>query len=116
MVRSHLSLDTNMLIISGPVIPAAATPFLNYTLLQRLLGLLSKAKLVTTSQNSIDLTCRSFQAILDASLHNPELWVSFKAHLENSDLLRDLILGDSRPAIRKEIMKQVLDKCVVNQR
>lgn len=39
------------------------------------------------------------------------MWTNFKQHLNSSTLLRDLLLDDPRPPIRKNAMKQVLSKC-----
>lgn len=69
-----------------------------------------------TSQNSVHLTWRSFEAILDASSHSLELWNSFASHLESECLLRELLLDDSRPAIRKSVVKHVTQKCGSNPR
>ena len=92
------------------------SPFLNEPLLKRLLELLQSAKSVVASQNSIHLTCRSFEAILEASIHNPELWKSFRSHLSRSTLLQDLILEDPRAVIRKSVVKQIANKCAFTPR
>jgi len=99
-----------------PILPAAVGPLLNEALLKRLLQLLYDAKSATTSQNSIQLAWRSFEAILEASMHNPELWKSFTTHLGSSTLFRDLLLGDPRAQIRKSVAKQVINKCTFTPR
>jgi ubiquitin carboxyl-terminal hydrolase 34 len=87
---------------------------LNETLLQRLLELLSCAKSVVTSHNSVHLTWRCIEVILDACLYNPALWASFRSHLAGSSLLQELLLQDSRPIIRKSVAKQIMAKCTFN--
>lgn len=97
--------------LKEPVPPSAIAPLLNSVLLERLLQLLYDAKEAETSHNSVLLTGRCFEAILEASVHNPELWKSFVSHLHGNTLLRDLILDDDRPSIRKTIAKQIMNKC-----
>ena len=87
------------------------SPQLNETLLLRLLELLNGAKSVATTPNSVYVTGQSFEAILDACIHNSQLWTIFKSHLSTTDLLREVLLDDPRPAIRKSVMKQIMKKC-----
>jgi ubiquitin carboxyl-terminal hydrolase 34 len=87
---------------------------LSDTLLQRLLDLLNGAQSAVTSHNSVHLTWRSVEAILEACLYNPNLWTSFKSHLASSSLLHDLLLKDPRGVIRKSVAKQIITKCTFN--
>src|SRR4051812_22742126 len=84
---------------------------LNGKLLSRLLDMLYHAKAVVNSRDALNLTARSFDAILESSLHNPELWASFASHLNENTLLEDLLLDDTRISLRKSISKQILTKC-----
>lgn len=92
------------------------SPYLDDDLLQRLLELLDSAKSAATTPNSVYLTGQTFEAILDASIRSPELWTLFKSHLSSNGLLRDLVLDDPRLAIRKSVMKQILNKCAFSPR
>jgi ubiquitin carboxyl-terminal hydrolase 34 len=69
-----------------------------------------------TSQNSVLLTWRSFEALLDASSHCSEFWQSFGSYLDNKSLIRDLLLADNRPTIRKSVVKHVTQKCSSSSR
>lgn len=100
---------------SEPVLPISMTLSLDDVLLKRLTRMLYQAKSDTSSQINVNLTCKCFEAILEASLHNPELWASFKVHLEDTTLLRELLLDDPRMVIRKSVAKQIITKCSFNQ-
>ncbi|KAF8857285.1 ubiquitin C-terminal hydrolase-like protein [Acephala macrosclerotiorum] len=106
----HL-LDCFIKLLKESPLPSSLATLLNDTLLKRLLQLLYGAMKSETSQNSVHLTWRSFEAILDASSHSLELWNSFASHLESECLLRELLLDDTRPAIRKSVVKHVIQKC-----
>ncbi|KAF4629829.1 hypothetical protein G7Y89_g8311 [Cudoniella acicularis] len=106
----HL-IDCLVQFLKEPLLPTTIAPYLNEVLLERLLHLLYNARLVSSNQNSSQLTWRAFEAILEASLHNVEMWNSFATHLKNSTLLCDLLLEDPRPVIRKSVGKQVVNKC-----
>jgi ubiquitin carboxyl-terminal hydrolase 34 len=105
-----------LLTLKEPLLPMSIAPFLNETLLQRLLQLLYDAKTTQTARNSAHLTCRSFEAMLEASSHNPEFWRAFSAHMCNTPLLRQLVFEDSRTAVRKSIIKQIGAKCAFSPR
>jgi ubiquitin carboxyl-terminal hydrolase 34 len=77
---------------------------------------LQDAKGIQSSQNSVHLTWRSFEAILEASIHNPELWGHFASHLASNTLLRELLLEDPRPLIRKSVAKHIMSKCTFSPR
>lgn len=109
------SIDTILTKIE-PLLPTSVTPHLDETLLERLLLLLYDAKSNESTQNSAQLTCVSFEAILEASTHGPEFWRAFSAHLSTTPLLRELLFEDRRPAVRKSIVKQVMAKCTYSPR
>ncbi|TAQ90895.1 hypothetical protein B7494_g771 [Chlorociboria aeruginascens] len=93
------------------VLPDSVATHLNELLLERLLHILYEARSMTTTPNSVYLTWRSFEAILEACLHNPMLWTSFKLHLNSTTLLADLLVSDPRAVIRKSVAKQITNKC-----
>lgn len=68
------------------------------------------------SHNSAHLTWKSFEAVMEASLYNPDLWASFKPHLTDTELIESLLLEDPRVVIRKSVAKQILVKCTYNPR
>ncbi|KAE8446846.1 hypothetical protein EG329_011623 [Mollisiaceae sp. DMI_Dod_QoI] len=109
-LRDYIATQSKQLLKESPP-PGALATLLNDILLVRLLQLLYDAMRSETSQNSVHLTWRSFEAILDASSHNPELWQSFASHLRSKSLLRELLLEDNRSAIRKSVVKHVTQKC-----
>lgn len=94
-----------------PVLPTSIAPILSNCLLERLLELLYAGRQAETSPSSINLATRSFEALLEASVHNLEFWKGFVSHLQNCDLLQVLILEDPRPFIRKNVVKQIVNKC-----
>lgn len=78
--------------------------------MERLLQLLYEAKSANSSDKSVYLTWRVFEAILEVSSHSELIWKAFNAHLMSSTLLRDLILLDSRVMIRKNVVKLITFK------
>ncbi|KAN0095287.1 ubiquitin C-terminal hydrolase-like protein [Hyaloscypha variabilis] len=106
----HL-IDCFVHFMKEPIPPASIAPYLNDILLQRLLQLLHDAKGIQSSQNSVHLTWRSFEAILEGCIHNPELWSHFASYLASNTLLRELLLDDPRPLIRKSVAKHIVSKC-----
>lgn len=113
-LRDYLALQIISCLVDflrEPLLPISVAPHLDETLLQRLLFLLYDAKSIESTQNSAQLTCASFEAILEASTHGPEFWRAFSAHLSSTPLLRELLFEDRRPAVRKSIVKQVMAKC-----
>lgn len=109
----HL-IDSLVMFLKEPILPTSIETLLNGTLLQRLLELLNCAKSVVTSHNSVHLTWRCMEVILEGCLYNPALWSSFKSHLASSSLLQELLLEDSRQIIRKSVAKQIMAKCTFN--
>lgn len=98
-------------LFTEPLLPSAIPPLLNEALLSRLLRLLHDSRSLGGTQNSVHLTFRIFEALLEASLFNLDLWNSFVAHLKSNSMLRDLLLDDPRSVIRKGIAKHVVSKC-----
>ncbi|KAG9243508.1 ubiquitin C-terminal hydrolase-like protein [Calycina marina] len=92
-------------------VPDSVLKVLNGRLLRRLLDLLYAAKAVYTSE-AAHLTCRIYDAILEASSHSMEFWSEFREHLQGRNLLQELILTEPRFSIRKNIMKATLAKCL----
>lgn len=101
---------------SEPILPATAISSLDTALLKRLVYMLYEAKSDIASQTTLTLTWKCFEAILEASLHNPDLWTSFKMHMDDTDLLQQLLLDDPRPTIRKSVVKLIVTKCSIVQR
>jgi len=90
-------------------VPTAALAYLSGDLLGRLLQLLYAAMTPSTPE-SAQLTCRTFDAILEASSHNIELWSQFQEHMRTNLLLQDLLLADPRHHIRKSVVKSIITK------
>jgi ubiquitin carboxyl-terminal hydrolase 34 len=99
-----------------PVVPTSVAPHLDATLLERLLSLIGSAGSSASTEGSVKLTCGLFEALLETSLHKPELWEALASHLKSDSLLQDLLLRDSRPAVRKQVAKQIVSKCTFSPR
>ncbi|KAG9232040.1 ubiquitin C-terminal hydrolase-like protein [Amylocarpus encephaloides] len=97
-------------LLREPVLPTSVAPHLNEQLLARLLQLLYDG-ISCATEISLKLTCSLMEALFESSLHNPDFWLSFASHLKSNTLLGDLLLVDPRPAIRKNIAKQIANKC-----
>lgn len=103
-------IDCLLQFLKEPVLPTSVAPYLDESLLNRLLSFLYAAKKVQASQNSLHLTARSFEAILEASIHNLAFWDLFVSHLQSSTLLQDLVLKHPQQFIRKNATKQIVTK------
>ncbi|KAL2064045.1 hypothetical protein VTL71DRAFT_4539 [Oculimacula yallundae] len=103
-------IDCLLQFLKEPVLPLSAAPYLDASLFGRLLSFLYAATQVPVSQNSIHLTARSFESMLEASIHNIAFWELFVTHLHSSTLLEDLVLKHPQQFIRKYTTKQILTK------
>lgn len=101
-------------LLKDPVLPQSSTVSIDDMLLRRLLDLLNAAKLVTTTDTSVNLIWSSVDALLEVATQNSALWSSFVDHLENSTLLPDLLLEDPRPFVRKALSKHITNKFTFN--
>lgn len=98
------------------MLPSSVASLLTENLLECLLQLLHKAKSVATSEIAIHVACKSFDAVLEASLHNPDFWSAFKLHLNGNTLLKDLLLENTTALVRKSVSKQIMTKCTFGPR
>lgn len=110
----HL-VDCFIQFLREPVLPDSVSPHLTDTLLSRLMSMLYDAKTALNSPHSHNLTWRCFEAVLEACLHNSDLWALFKTHINQQPLLRDLLLEEPRSSIRKSVAKQIITKCTFSQ-
>jgi len=90
-------------------VPTPALAYLSGDLLNCLLELLYAAQTPSAAE-SAQLTCRTFDAILEASSHNIELWSQFQDHMRSSLLLQELLLVETRHQIRKSVAKSIITK------
>ncbi|CZT00238.1 related to DFFRY protein [Rhynchosporium graminicola] len=103
-------IDCLLQYLKEPVLPISAAPYLDTALFKRLLSFLYAATPVRVSQSSQYLTARSFESMLEASIHNISFWEHFLAHMQGSTLLEDLVLKHPQQFIRKNATKQILTK------
>ncbi|ESZ91138.1 hypothetical protein SBOR_8472 [Sclerotinia borealis F-4128] len=101
-------------LLKDPSLPPSSTVGIDDKLLRRLLDLLYAAKLVTTTETSVHLIWTSVEALLEVATQNSALWSTFVRHLKDSTLLKDLLLEDPRPFVRKAILKSITGKCTFN--
>ncbi|RAL60589.1 hypothetical protein DID88_009784 [Monilinia fructigena] len=101
-------------LLKDPALPPSSTIGIDVRLLRRLLVLLDAAKSVTTTETSVHLIWTSVEALLEVATQNSSLWTTFVSHLNGSTLLQDLLLDDSRPFVRKAILKHVTSKFTFN--
>ncbi|KAI9815552.1 MAG: hypothetical protein M1827_002686 [Pycnora praestabilis] len=81
-------------------------------LVNRLLSVLKSAKKASlSSDSSVSLTCQCFSTIIEASLHSDSIWADFSHRLDLPDLLRDLLLQDGRPELRKGVADTIVGVC-----
>ncbi|CAG8979171.1 hypothetical protein HYALB_00000306 [Hymenoscyphus albidus] len=104
-------IDCFIQFLKEPLLPPSVAPYLTDVLLSRLLTLLEESRSCASTPQSVNLTCRLTEALLEASLHNATFWESLVIHLNNGTLLHDLVIGDSRSVIRKSFTKQIMNKC-----
>lgn len=106
--QAHRPGDNSRLLES---LPTKSQALLNDVLLDRLLHVLYDAKAALLVQNSVPLIAILFEAILEASMHSLDFWSAFQNHKSTPKLIVELLLDESRVAIRKATFKQVVQKC-----
>ncbi|KAI1500599.1 ubiquitin carboxyl-terminal hydrolase [Biscogniauxia marginata] len=85
---------------------AAISELLTPTLHERLMGILESASTAETSQFSVDLVSRSFEALLESCAKSHEFWIIFRDQVPVQQVIQSLLLDD-RPFIRKNIAKLI---------
>ena len=96
----------------APSLPSSVTPHFDELLLERLFQLLRMAISAPATQETVLLTCRSFEAILEISMLSASFWSSVEKHMLNSTILRELILDDPVSSVRKTATKLIMDRCL----
>ncbi|KAI0015938.1 ubiquitin carboxyl-terminal hydrolase [Xylariomycetidae sp. FL0641] len=78
-------------------------------LYRRLLSLLKTATAVETTTFSVDLVLRCFEGMMESCNKSHEFWVFFRSQVDEiQSVLRELLLYDERPYIRKGAAKVIL--------
>ncbi|KAL3423599.1 ubiquitin carboxyl-terminal hydrolase [Phlyctema vagabunda] len=103
-------LDCLMGFLRDTPYPELVTSCLDEALLKRLLEILFTVRSRAGSDTSIRLVGKVFTAILEVTSHSFPLWDMLKLNLSNG-LLKDLLINDSRPLLRKSIAKQLVERC-----
>ena len=91
--------------VSGTLLSDAAA------LVERLLWFIAFAESDPSSSQGVELVCKSFAALLEASLHCEEAWNHFKNIDKASMLLQRLLLEDSRLEIRQGVADAIQGIC-----
>ncbi|KAH8805567.1 ubiquitin C-terminal hydrolase-like protein [Xylogone sp. PMI_703] len=104
-------IDRFLQFLREPNISSTVVSSFGQGLVERLIQLLLISRSATSSPNSVHLTWRIFEVMLEASVHNPLFWAAFKGHLTGSPLFQNLLLEDPRTVIRKSVYKQISNKC-----
>ncbi|KAI9827937.1 MAG: hypothetical protein M1819_006880 [Sarea resinae] len=78
-----------------------------------LCNLLTLAKETTLrfGGNPVDVVCQCFETVIEASLHSDTVWTTFSKRPDIQDLLQDLLLKDTRAALREGIAHSIFSVC-----
>lgn len=90
---------------------SAVSSNLTPALLRRLLDLLNQARLDVEAKTSTKMALTTFETIMDASVLSRPFWIAFATDSATVALLQSLLLGDSRPPLRRGVMKHIKKKC-----
>ncbi len=83
--------------------------------LERLMDILSTALENGLTKSSTHLVKLAFRAIMNSCSLSCEFWVAFKSHPKTSALIKCLLLGDDRLAVRQLAEHQIGDKVVLGR-
>ncbi|KAI0011823.1 hypothetical protein F4779DRAFT_571426 [Xylariaceae sp. FL0662B] len=92
----------------------AVEQLLTPNLSQRLSTILSIAAAAQTSQVSIDLINRSFEALLESCTKNEEFWMAFCNQARIQEVIQNLLF-DTRPVVRRSIARLISVKSLHGQ-
>lgn len=80
-------------------------------LLSRLLDMLNQSRLDHEARNGVALVLASFETILDAAVLSKPFFIAFVTDRATPNLMKSLLLSDSRQQVRRGIMKHLKKKC-----
>ncbi|KZF21582.1 ubiquitin C-terminal hydrolase [Xylona heveae TC161] len=82
-------------------------------LVSRIISLMNIAKAINTPRSieSIEVFCQSFETLIEASLHNEQIWASFTAHADIRHLIEEALLKDGRESMRSRTAQIILGVC-----
>ncbi|KAI0395296.1 hypothetical protein F5Y17DRAFT_423819 [Xylariaceae sp. FL0594] len=88
--------------------------FLTPQLFGRLVSILGDGAQAETSEISIQLVHRSFEALLECCGKSDAFWDTFRSHDSLAELIQSLILEDDRSLIRHNIAKLITNDCFLD--
>jgi ubiquitin carboxyl-terminal hydrolase 34 len=89
-------------ILQDPLLPEPASQYLDASLLDRLIWILSSSRSIanpSTATTNISLTLRS---IFECCSRSTSFWAAFRTHLAIQGLMADLLLNDPRSTVRQQ--------------
>ncbi|KAI8626853.1 hypothetical protein F5Y19DRAFT_487407 [Xylariaceae sp. FL1651] len=81
---------------------------------ERLIAILTSGAKAETSQVSVDLVHRCFEALLECCAKSVEFWDLFRGQAIVEQVVRTLLLADERPFVRKNIAKLISTRSFYN--
>lgn len=85
--------------------PHLLSQFLTPSLYERLVTILNSGAKSESSNVSVDLAHRCFEALLECCAKSDEFWTMFRGRGEIGEVIKTLLLADERPFMRKGIAK-----------
>lgn len=98
------------LIVVDPSRPTSTPEYLNTTLIERLLGLLSSSLTAEPTSFAHSLVTIAFRAVLDACSLKLELWEWLQSDIDIREFVQKLLIDDDRDPVRKTTATIIGDK------
>ncbi|KAK3333232.1 hypothetical protein B0T19DRAFT_354656 [Cercophora scortea] len=102
--------DCLLSLLTDPLLPTSADQFLDARLSGRLLGILSAARLTNGSEGAAKHIIFTLRTILESCSLSTAFMTAFCIDPRVPGLLKELMLNDERPPIRKSTATLILDK------
>ncbi|KAI0480668.1 ubiquitin carboxyl-terminal hydrolase [Xylariaceae sp. FL0804] len=107
LLLSYQLVDSFVQLLKENMELGALGQFMNPALHERLWEMLKSGVSAETTQLSVELVQRSFEALLESCAKSHECWLEFQRRAENEHIIQNLLLVDERPYIRKGITKLI---------
>lgn len=98
--------------IAETIEPPLLSQFLTPSLYERLVAILNSSAKPESSNVSVDLAHRCFEALLECCAKSDEFWTMFRGKAEIGEVINTLLLADERPFMRNGIAKLMNARCL----
>lgn len=109
---SSALVDSFVRILQDPLLPASVSRFLDGSLLRRLVQILSSTMTADAPESATKHACLCLLGIFECCSRSPEFWKEFRENDQVPELVADLLLNNSRPAVRQHTAELIGKKII----